>query len=229
MENQFREIAALIGEQVRASVMLALMDGRALTATELAVSTDSSPQNISNHLGKLVQAGLLVVENQSRHRYYRFSRQEVAYAIEALAALTSETKSRGEKSTEVEPGIKYCRSCYDHLAGKVGVQITDSLIRQKLIRKKNMDFEVTNKGKRWFANLGIDFVPLQTLRRSFLRPCLDWSERRYHMAGSLACALLEKMISEDWLRKTRNSRALIVTAKGQKYLKEFFLIEIANR
>lgn len=226
MEEQFKQIAALIGDPTRAAIMWTLLDGKAFTATELSIAAATTPQNISMHLAKLVQANLLCVESQGRHRYYKYARKEVAYAIEALGSLVpSPAVTRVTGSDGGHSAIKHCRTCYDHLAGKVGVAITDSLLQQKILVHTNAVFEVSSKGRKWFASFDIDVDALQQQRRSFLRPCLDWSERRYHMAGSLAAAFLQSMLSADWLRTTRNSRALVITGRGQKKLYEHFKLE----
>ena len=214
-KEQFKEAAALIAEPIRATILWTLLDGRAFTATELAIAADTSASNISMHLARLVRGGLLKVESQGRHRYYALSGPETAYAVEALASLGSPGGAESDKNTSP---IQQCRTCYDHLAGKTGVAVTDALIKQGMITNIDSSFGLTAKGKRWFGELGINVDELATLRRSFLRPCLDWSERRYHIAGSLAAALLDKMLQADWIRRTRNSRAVIVTGKGQKEL-----------
>ncbi|MDP4261176.1 MAG: helix-turn-helix transcriptional regulator [Bacteroidota bacterium] len=226
MEKQFKQIASLIGDPTRAAIMWTLLDGKAFTATELAIAADTSPQNISMHLAKLVQADLLYAEIQGRHRYYKFSRKDVAYAIEAMASLVPNPDMHDKSGPENSSAIKYCRSCYDHVAGKVGVSIADGLLRQKIIIEKNKGFEVSAKGKKWFLDLGIDVAGLKLQRRVLLRPCLDWSERRNHIAGSLGAALLDKMLSSDWVRRTKNSRALVITAKGQKMLYGYFRINV---
>lgn len=226
MENDFTYIAGLIGDPTRAIIMWTLLDGKAFTATELAIAADTTPQNISMHLSKLVQAHLLSVESQGRHRYYKYARNDVAYAIEAMSSLLPASSGRLPGHNENNSAIKHCRTCYDHLAGKVGVAITDSLLKQKILVEKKNAFEVSAKGEKWFASFNIDMKALRQQRRSFLRPCLDWSERRYHIAGSLAAALLDDMIAADWFRKTRNTRALVITAKGQKKLHEHFRIDI---
>jgi DNA-binding transcriptional ArsR family regulator len=224
MEKQFKEIASLIGDPTRATIMWTLLDGKAFTATELAIAADTTPQNISMHLSKLMQAELLRVERQGRHRYYKFSRKEIAYAIEAMVSMLPHPDSKKETKTENESAIKYCRTCYDHLAGKVGVMITDSMLKQKIIVEKNDLFELSNKGEKWFSSLDIDVENLKQQRRFLLRPCLDWSERRHHIAGSLAAALLDKMLSSDWIRRTKNSRAIVITGKGEKKLQEHRLL-----
>ena len=218
MESRFKEIASLIGDPTRATILWVLLDGKAFTATELAIAADTSPQNISMHLSKLVQAELLSVESQGRHKYYKFSNKDIAYAIEALANLIPPAKAM--KTVKDSP-VTHCRTCYDHLAGKVGVLITDSLLQQKII---DAGFEVSKKGEKWFTAFGIDIDELKQQRRSFLRPCLDWSERRHHIAGSLASALLDIMLEDDWIRRTKHSRAIVITAKGQKKLYEYFKI-----
>ena len=222
MENEFKQIAGLIGDPTRASIMWALLDGKAFTATELAIAAATTPQNISMHLSKLVQADLLSVESQGRHRYYKYARKEVAYVIESMASLLPPVSIKSPADKENNSAIKHCRTCYDHLAGKVGVAVTDSLLKQKILIEKDKQFDISVKGEKWFAGFDINADELKQQRRSFLRPCLDWSERRHHMAGSLAAAFLNKMVEQDWFRITKNSRALVVTAKGQKKLYEYF-------
>ncbi len=223
METAFKQMAALIGDATRATILWTLMDGKAFTATELALAADTSPQNISMHLNKLVQAELLSVESQGRHRYYRFSRKDVAYAIEGLANLVPATKAKAVVAND--SGVKYCRTCYDHLAGKVGVAITDSLQAQELL---SATFELTTKGDKWCKKMGIDTDALRQQRRAFIRPCLDWSERRHHLAGSLGAALLNTMLNADWLRRTKHSRATIITAEGEKMLQRHFHLNIRH-
>ena len=226
MEKQFSHIASLIGDSARATILWTLLDGKAYTATELAISSNISAQNASMHLNKLLQADLLAVENQGRHRYYKFSRQEVAYAIEALANLVPYDLAKTKDSIGNDSAIKYCRTCYDHLAGRVGVLITDSLLKQKFIIERDKTFEVTAKGLKWFTIAGINIDELKLQRRVFARPCLDWSERRHHISGSLGAAMLDKMLSSDWIRKIKNSRAMVITAKGQKAFYENFKISV---
>lgn len=226
MEDQFIKTASLIGDPTRASILWTLMDGRAFTATELAISANTSPQNISMHLGKLLDADLLCVEKQGRHKYYRFSNKEVAYALEAMANLVPKSEIPSKNKTEKYPPIKFCRTCYDHLAGKIGVALTDSLLEQNIIKENNNAFEISAEGKKWFADFGINLEEAQKQKRIFLKPCLDWSERRNHIAGSVGTLLFNKMKNEDWLRKTENSRAIIVTAKGEKELLKYFKIVV---
>lgn len=226
MEKEFIGIASLIGDPVRSKVLWTLMDGRAYTATELSICAETSPQNISMHLARLVQSDLLTVEKQGRHRYYRFARQEVAYAIEALTSLIPGKPAERKASTDSDSAIRYCRTCYDHLAGKVSVAITGSLLKQQMILQNKNSFELTGKGRKLFGSLGIAIEELEHQRRILLRPCLDWSERQYHLAGALGAALLDTLLQDGWMRKTRNSRAVIITAEGQKSLHTYFKIDL---
>jgi DNA-binding transcriptional ArsR family regulator len=226
MEDQFIKTASLIGDPTRASILWTLLDGRAFTATELAIAVSTSPQNISMHLGKLLEADLLSVEKQGRHKYYRFSNKEVAYAVEAMANLVPKPKVSLKNKTENYPPIKFCRTCYDHLAGKIGVALTDNLLEQKIITETNTSFEITSEGKKWFADFGINLEEAQKQKRMFLKPCLDWSERRNHIAGSVGALLFNKMLKEDWLRRTKDSRAISITGKGEKELWKYFKIVV---
>lgn len=213
MQAEISNITALIGNPIRTHILWVLLDGRAYTATELAICTETSASNISMHLSKLILADLLTVESQGRHKYYRFSRPEVVYAIEALANLLPEKKARKIKSTNTS--IEYCRSCYDHLAGKIGVLITEKLCALEIIKLEDKEYTVTEKGDAFFNDLGIKTDELRKQRRFFATPCLDWSERKHHLAGSLGAAFLSTALQLDWLRKVNNSRAIIVTSKGQ--------------
>ena len=226
MEDQFIKTATLIGDATRASILWNLLDGRAFTATELAIAVETSAQNISMHLGKLLDANLISVEKQGRHKYYRFSNKEVAYAVEAMANLIPKPEISAKKKTENYPPIKYCRTCYDHLAGKIGVALAESLLEQKIIIEKNNTFEITSEGEKWFSDFGVNIGDAKKQKRIFLKPCLDWSERRYHIAGSVGTLLLNKMLEQDWIRRTANSRVIIITAKGEKEMLQNFKIVV---
>lgn len=226
MEEQIVTVASLIGDPVRAKILWSLLDGKAYTATELSIMADTSPQNISMHVAKLVNANFLKVASQGRHKYYAFARDEVAYVIEAMGNLVPRGENAQEKSSADISPIKYCRTCYDHLAGKVGVSLTEKLLETKMIRHNGDEFSTTKKGNDFFKKLDIDAETLRQSRRFFAKPCLDWSERKYHMAGSLGAALLNKMLTSDWLRRTRDSRAIIITAKGQKAFLDHFNLAV---
>lgn len=222
VSDQFKSLASLIGEPVRAVMLWNLLEGKAFTATELAICADVSPQSASMHLKKLVNGNVLTIESQGRHRYYRFSKPEVAYVIEAMANLLPVERIKKGVLENARPinAIKYCRTCYDHLAGKVGVDVTEQLVRQKIMITREKQYEVTAKGTKWFDSLGIPVAELKLERRVFARKCLDWSERRHHLAGSLGAALLDRMLTLGWIRRMKGSRAIMVTSVGQKALYE---------
>jgi DNA-binding transcriptional ArsR family regulator len=227
MEDQFIKTATLVGDATRASILWNLLDGRAFTATELAIAVGTSAQNISMHLAKLLDANLICVEKQGRHKYYRFSNKEVAYAVEAMANLIPKTDASVKRKPEEYPPVKYCRTCYDHLAGKIGVALADSLLEQKIIIERNGIFHISAEGEKWFSDFGINIKEAQRQKRIFLKPCLDWSERRNHFAGSVGALLLNKMIAEDWLRRNKNSRAVTITGKGEKEFLSYFKIIVS--
>ena len=151
MKDQFKETAALVGEPMRATILWTLLDGRAFTATELSIVAETSASNISMHLAKLVSAGLLKVESQGRHRYYALAGPETAYAVEALASLGPPGKAKQKATEEELSPMKQCRTCYDHLAGRTGVAITDALLKQRMIMSVDRGFELTANGRKWFS------------------------------------------------------------------------------
>jgi len=214
-DNNFITISSLIGEPARASMLWSLLDGRAYTASELSHVANISATSASNHLTKLLEADLLKVEVQGRHRYFSFSRPEVAYVIESLANLSE--PSQKSKSEFVAPaGIRFCRTCYDHLAGFTGVKITEALESKKLIRKFEKNYAVTRKGWIWLNDFKINEHELADSRRPIARQCLDWTERRPHLAGQLGALLLDRMTERKWFRKIQFSREMIVTPRGKE-------------
>lgn len=226
LEKRIAYVTSLIGDPVRTSVLWSLLDGRAYTATELAIGAETSPQNMSMHLAKLVQAGLLAVEIQGRHRYYRFARPEVAYAIEAIGSLVPAGPAKKMPSRPEDAAVRFCRSCYDHLAGTAGVRLTDALLDRGVLVPAGAEYGVTEKGKTVLAAFQIDADALKRQRRLFAKPCLDWSERRSHLAGALGAALLDRFCALDYVRKSKNSRALVLTAKGRAGLRDTFQVSL---
>ena len=216
MEDTFVHIAGLICEPVRATILWNLLDGRSYTATELAFAADISPTAASNHLTKLLEADLLKVDKQGKHRYYSFASEEVAYVVEALANLANNKTGRSKEHTATPAGIKYCRTCYDHLAGFVGVKLMEALLRKGYLNKTTDNYTITPKGWKWLSQFDITENDPDGARRPFIRECLDWSERRPHLAGKLGALLLEKMFHKQWFRKVRFSRELVLTSKGKQ-------------
>jgi DNA-binding transcriptional ArsR family regulator len=222
MQDDVAAIANLLGEPARAVMLLSLMNGRMLPAGELAMNANVSPQTASGHLGRLVEGGLLAVETQGRHRYYRIAGTAVADAVESLMALTSSTRESERKNAPrpKEGTLEYARTCYSHLAGWLGVSLTEAL-QQKglLLPAQGKAFAVSDAGRSWFQEIGI---PAPTARneagQSFARRCLDWTERRPHLSGALGVVLARRLLELGWIAPVRDSRALRVTLDGKQQL-----------
>ena len=224
IEKHFGHIASLIGEKSRAIMLWNLLDGRAYTATELAGAADVSFQSASNHLSQLLNAGLLRSEKQGRHKYYRFAGDQVAKAIENIAGLMPAASI--DKSTNQIIGIKYARTCYDHLAGRMGVQLTHSLLKNRWLIAYDDRYELSGIGDKQFQSMGIDVAATRKQNRKFAYPCLDWSERNHHLGGALGAALLQSMIDKDWVRKIKHSREILITGKGKVEVSKLFKLTL---
>lgn len=219
--------AALIGDPVRALILNALLDGRALPAGELAFAAGITPQTASSHLGKLVGGGLLKVESEGRHRYFRLAGGHVAEALERLAAIRPNEPVRRRAPTREVTALRNARSCYNHLAGRLGVEVTRALGARSLIEPStDKRFHVTADGARWFASLGIEVGSLRSAHRGIARQCLDWTEREHHLAGPLGVALLATFTDRGWLRRERAGRALQVTPAGDSALKSHLGLDV---
>lgn len=226
VQEEFITLSALICEPTRATMLWHLLDNRAYTAGELAIVADVSATSASNHLTKLTEADLVKAEKQGRHKYFSFSRPEVAYAVESLANLAScNAKSVMQKSREVS-GIKHCRTCYDHLAGFAGVKIAEALETKEVINQSGGVYNVTEKGWDWLNEFGISKNHLVKNRRPITRQCLDWSERRPHLAGQLGALMLTKMLEKNWFKKIRFSRELVVTSKGSNEIYTLLNVQV---
>jgi DNA-binding transcriptional ArsR family regulator len=216
-------IAALIGDTARAEILTSLMGGRALTATELADAANITKQTVSGHLAKLVDAGLLAVEAQGRHRYFRLADDDIAQLLESLMGIAFRTGAVRLRSSPREPALRKARVCYDHLAGELGVLVFDSLRERRALMLGKEDLELTDAGRELFSKLGIDADALRSQRRAFCRTCLDWSERRHHLAGALGASLLARMIELGWARREKDSRVVSFTSSGERMLRKTFL------
>ena len=226
-EEKFVVIAGLLCEPVRARMLWNLLDGRAYTAGELALTADVSATSASNHLAKLLEADLVKVEMQGRHRYYSFSNTDVAYAVEALANLADHRAPSRQKTQAVASGLKYCRTCYDHLAGFVAVKIVEAIERKGYLKKQDKVYTVTGKGWQWFSQFGISQNDFTRGRRPLARQCLDWSERRPHLAGQLGAVFLDRMVQKRWFKKVAFSRELVITSKGNQELYELLGVALS--
>lgn len=206
-------LGTLIGEPARARMLTALMSGTALTATELALAAEISPATASSHLAKLTAANLLTIERQGRYRYYRLADHEVAEVLEHLG----EISHRRVRTGPANPAMRAARVCYDHLAGEKGVWLFDALKQRALIAGRDA-LEVTQTGAAFFARFGIDLATLSASRRPLCRTCLDWSERRHHLAGGLGAAMLERIFALKWARRELDSRVVVFSASGERSL-----------
>jgi DNA-binding transcriptional ArsR family regulator len=216
VKHDLAEIAALIGEPTRAVMLWSLVGGQARPASELAFYANVSAQNASAHLARLVEAGMLAVEARGRHRYYRLAGADIAHAIEALAALSPSAKETAGLPPTQTPDLKYARTCYDHLAGRVAVEMCAALEDKGYIEPDGTDFEITSNGEKLFRDLGMEIGELREQRRAFARKCQDWSERRPHIAGALGAAILDLMFQRGWIARVRSSRIVRVTANGKE-------------
>jgi DNA-binding transcriptional ArsR family regulator len=205
--------AALMGDPTRATFLTALVDGTALPASELAQRAGVSASTASIQLAKLVDGGLLEVERSGRHRYYRLADPSIASAIEALAVISPHRQATSLKQALVGSELQAARTCYDHLAGALGVALLEALRRQRLLTP---ELEVTARGTSRFAELGIDVGSLARGRRPLTRPCLDWTERRHHLAGALGEALASRFLELGWIERRPASRAVRVTEEGRR-------------
>lgn len=194
-------VAALIGDPARANMLTALMDGRALTASELAAAGGIAPPTASGHLSRLVDAGLLAVRKQGRHRYFALSAADVAEAMEALMSLAQRTGAVPVRTGPRDVALREARMCYDHLAGARGVALFESLRGRGFIAGEEEAVTLTDAGRAHVASLGVELESLTATRRPLCRACLDWSERRAHLGGALGAALLDLMIARKWLRR----------------------------
>ncbi|MXP65128.1 ArsR family transcriptional regulator [Roseomonas sp. M0104] len=221
----FAETAALVGDPARANMLAALMEGRALTATELARTAGVTPQTASGHLARLAGAGLLAVERQGRHRYHRLATPAVAQMLEGIMAVAAGAAPR-RAPVVVGPrdqALRRARTCYDHLAGRLAVAMAERMVKRGQLELSADGGALTGAGAAFLAELGLDLAPLAARpRRVFCRPCLDWSERRPHIAGALGAALCRHCLSQGWLRRIEGTRAVSVTPAGRLALERAF-------
>ena len=220
------EVSSLIGDLARANILLALMDNRALTAKELAYAARVSPQTTSFHLGKLTDAKLLQVNKQGRNRYFRLASPLVGQMLETIMVVSGDRRPRLPPISKVSEELRLARTCYDHLAGYLGVAVGEALKTGGFMILEPEGAQLTRRGMSFLVQLGLKFDSLPNRRGTFCRPCLDWSERRYHVAGRLGALFLTFCLEQQWLERRADSRALRITSFGARQFKEFFQIEM---
>jgi len=225
-DARIAEIAALVGDPARTNILAALMGGRALTAGELVHAAGVSPQTTSGHLGKLTNARLIACVKQGRHRYYRIATPRVAEMLESIMAVVADAPPRYRPRSKLDDAMRDARTCYDHFAGKLGVGITDALCALGHVTLSEEGGELSEKGMVFFAKFGIDLAAARTRRRIFCRPCLDWTERRPHLGGTVGAVLAQHCFDLKWVQRTQGSRALIVTPAGRRGLTDTFGLSV---
>lgn len=216
-------IAALIGDPARANMLTALMSGRALTATELAAEAGVTAQTASSHLARLHEGGLLQPRKQGRHKYFSLASAEVADVLEALMGLAAKAGHVRSRTGPADKALRQARICYNHLAGDLGVQMFDSLLAQGCLVSDDSQLRLTQAGRDVVAVCGIDIDSLTGSRSALCRECLDWSERRSHLAGSLGRAFLSSFVALGWARVDRGTRVVTFSASGLREFQSLFL------
>ncbi len=225
----FAHAAALIADPARAIMLNVLLDGRARPAGELAHACGVTAQTASAHLGKLLDGGILVVESEGRHRYYRIASADVVDALENLATIAASRPARPKALSPLARQLRFCRCCYNHLAGKVGVAVAEALQANGYIEAEaGKRFRTTPAGATWFAGLGVEVSELKPGRYGVARRCLDWTERKPHLAGPLGAAFLKAMCDRGWLVRDKKSRSVRVTPPGQLEFKRRLGVDFAR-
>jgi DNA-binding transcriptional ArsR family regulator len=218
-------VASLVGDPARSNMLTALMTGRALTASELAHQAGITPQTASSHLAKLEAGGLIEQEKQGRHRYYRLTDPDVAAVLEGLEGIAARAGHMRVRTGPKDPALRHARICYDHLAGDLGVQMLDSMKKRRLLRQGKQAIEITAEGERFLArSLQISAETLAHPRRPLCKACLDWSERRHHLAGTLGAAIMTRFTELKWAARDAapGSRVVNFTRNGEKRFAALF-------
>jgi DNA-binding transcriptional ArsR family regulator len=219
-------IANLLADPARAKILRTLIDGTRRPAGELAYTANISAQSASAHLAKLVDGGLLAQEAQGRHRYFRLANAQVADAIESLASLSVAVRPRAPRSPLPSKSVPVqflnARTCYDHLAGEIAVQVCEAMLKGRWLTAEARDFRVTRLGERELAALDVDLAAARRSRRVFARACVDLTQRRPHIGGALGAALLDLYVARGWILRARRSRVVTITPKGQEAFRQTF-------
>ncbi len=220
-------LAALVGDPARANILCALLDGRAFTAGELAYAAHVSPQTASGHLGKLAAAHLIASSPQGRHRYYRLAGPHIAAMLESIMAVAATSPSR-PRPIRIDESMRTARMCYDHVAGRLGVGLADALRAGGHVAFSEEGSEITSSGEAFLCEFGVDIEAARLRRRVFCRPCIDWSERRPHLAGAIGQALAQRLFALGWIARVRYGRALRITPAGRRNLLDTFGVDISE-
>jgi DNA-binding transcriptional ArsR family regulator len=220
------EVAALVGDPARANILSALLDGRALTASELAYFARVTPQTTSGHLAKLSDGKLLSMVRQGRNRYYRLATPQVGQMLEGIMEVAANGPKRHRPASKFDDALRTARTCYDHFAGKLGVSLADALRERGHLVLAEDGGEVTESGVSFLLDFGVDLSAVRQKRRTFCRPCLDWTERRLHLGGAVGAALASRCFELGWFTRSRDSRALAIAPAGRHGLDEVFGVSL---
>jgi DNA-binding transcriptional ArsR family regulator len=223
------EIAALVGDPARANILAALLDGRALPASELAYAARVTPQTTSGHLAKLTDGRLISVMKQGRYRYYRLASPLVAQMLEGIMSVAAVGPARHRPTSKLDEALRAARTCYDHFAGKLGVALTDALRERGHLVLSEEGGEMTEAGSALLRSLDIDLAALRHRRRTFCRPCIDWTERRPHLGGTVGAAITRRCFELGWTGRTREARIGTITAAGERGFLEVFGLRVKDR
>lgn len=215
-------VAALLADSTRATMLFALSDGRAFTASELAKQARVTASTASEHLNRLIEASLLTVERQGRNRFYRLADPAIVEIMENLARLAPQVKVRTLSESERAKAVHRARMCYNHLAGQLGVSLTDALVERQILRPVDTGYIVEDRGVAWLEDFGIAGGPLKKRGLLFVPWHIDWSERKHHAAGSFGAALARRLFELRWIEHQPNSRAVRVTPAGQTEIERVF-------
>jgi DNA-binding transcriptional ArsR family regulator len=222
------EVAALVGDPARATMVSALLDGGALTASELALAARITPQTASSHLAKLTRAGLLSVVRRGRHRHFRLASPTVADMIDGIVAVALEKRPRYRPLSDRARAVSAARICYDHLAGRLSVDLTDALVAREYMALDDEGAEITAAGARFLTGFGIALPARRPARRRLGRLCLDWTERRPHIAGTIGAALTRRYFDLGWMERTSRGHAVVVTPSGRRGFRRVFGVDASD-
>ena len=219
------EAASLIGDPARANMLAALVGGRAMTASELGLAASVAPSTASGHLGKLLEGRLVSVTATGRHRYFRLASPAVGRVLEELMALALDGPPRHRPKARCDEAMARARTCYDHLAGKLGVALADSLAAREQVVLTDDGGLITDSGRAFLGGLGVELYSSNS-RRAFCRPCLDWSERRWHIGGAVGAAIADRSFALGWTERRSDCRAITITAAGERAFDELFGVRL---
>ena len=225
-ESDLAAVGALVGDRVRAAILVHLLDGAGASASELAAAASASPSLTSEHLKKLLAGGLVAVEADGRRRVYRLASVEVAEMLETMQHLAPEVPVTSLRGASSKRRLRRARLCYDHLAGVLGIAVTDALVRHDALRSDSDVLVLGDRSDEVLGEIGIDLEPLRAASRPVLRQCTDWTERRPHVAGGLGAAIAARMLDRRWVLRRPASRGLDVTVDGAAGLEQWLDLRV---